>query len=203
MGTSFTNIHIKGADIQMIEPALREALTAEKSYSSKSMDFMKDLELPEAVLNEILGAWTPHFLVGRVNPNWITVLNSSFGFETIEETALNYSKRINGLFLVVDYFKDDVFSMYFIKEGKTLTSHISGPGLDYYDLSEELGNTELMCKELDLSIASDELKDILQMDDIMDKVQRLEQVFQLPLWIKADWLDDMEAEVKDKFIKVE
>lgn len=206
MGTKFANMHIKGAEIQTVELILKQSLPKQNKYLGEAIDFFKKKDnMPSDLLNEILGAIGQEmcYKLGKVNPNWVTVLNSSFEFETIEKTAKGISKQMEGIFLAIGYFDDDVFIMCVVKEGKTLTNHISGPGINSYKLKPNLGNIELMIKELDLPVSNDELRRILEMKDIQAKVGELEKVLQLPLWIKSEWLDDMDSEIIHKFIDVE
>lgn len=202
MGTKFANIHMKETDINKVELCIKNHIEKNDTVNLKwASNILKSEGISLDLISNLLQD-TYSYCIGRIHPEWVTVLNSNFAWESIKEIGVKFSKSIQGLILAVGYFDDDVFSIHLIKNGKVLTSHVSGDGASCYGEKERLGDIELLIRELKLDISTENLQSILEMEDLQKKVEELEKITLLPLWMKEEWLEDAPKEFRDKFITV-
>lgn len=178
MGTHFGNIHIKTDQLEEVLTALKEV----DRYSGK----------------EIMGHTLENiYWIGEYKKGWISVLNDSFVWGEVADFAEELSSILPVPVLAIGYFDDDVFEMNVCIDGSESTGQIwcsDGVREDY----------ELEDKQADISILSeligrehiDALNQLLLIVDCEEAVHSLENIIQIPLWLRSDWLDT----IKDKAI---
>lgn len=184
MGTKFANIQVREKDLKLVEEALRNYINnSNKKLLGRIFSLIMD---------------SMNYYIGSLEDGWITIPHDSFEWETIEWITLDFSNFCKGNILAIGYYDDDVFIMSLVNDGKILTRHVSG-NVEEYDLEQQMGDIDLFIKELDLHIKSDDLMEILKKDDLEEKVSDLEELLSVPLWIKSEWLSDMDDETIKKF----
>ena len=187
MGAKFANIQIRESNLSLVEIALKKYLeNSEKDKESIGYFLRKQHK-------------TDTFYIGQVNRNWITILHSALEWGNVSQFAYEFSQYYKGVIMAVGYYDDDVLGICIVKDEELLTQHVSGEGADYYAAGEEFGNVDVLIKELNLDTNSDELKNVLQMTELDDKVKKLEKSFNTLLWIKVDWLNNLDEHIRNKF----
>lgn len=199
MGSKFSNINIRTNDLLSVENALKEF----SKKSGKGSPNFPDGILPKnnliSGLLDLFNTSQHKYYAGCMTEGWVTVLNEWFGWESIKDAAIDLSEYLTNPILTTGYFDDDVFELALVREGQILTSHVSGGGLDFYDLVPRLGIVEIFIEELGLNPDSNKLRDILEMNDLYKKAQELEQFIGVPIIIDGDGIDEEPQEVKSKF----
>jgi hypothetical protein len=186
MGTKFANIHIYSNDIERIKESLTLWYRNEQQKRNKLFGNMNILPEMKQLFDDSLGSC----YIGSLKKGWHTILYTNFGWESVNNNALVISQFLDVPILSIGYFDDDVFTLGVIRDGKVFTEHISGNSLEVYDLEDLAGNAKIIVEETGLNISVDTLEDILKLNDLEEKVVALEEVFGLPLWINADWIED-------------
>lgn len=174
MGTKFANVHIK---------------TNEMNYI---IDFFKNYK-------SVNDSYMNRYYIGSFNESWVTVLGEDFNWESICAEAENISKYTEHPVLSIGYFDDDVLEITLYKNGIELTRCSVGPGIEEYGIKKRFLDTDLFIKTLNLEVHISNLNPILSEEDIEEVINKLEEVLQIPLWIKFDWIEEEEDEIKSKF----
>lgn len=130
--------------------------------------------------------------MGSFKVGWISILHPDFTQESINTIALEISEDISAPILAIGYYDDDFFTLAVIRDGHIITEHVSGCNLESYGLEPIDSNAEIIINELELDVASEVLDDVFNNKDIEKKVKDFEKLIRLPIWIKADWIDDIE-----------
>jgi hypothetical protein len=116
------------------------------------------------------------------NNKWITIHSEEFGFENIDDIALKISKNTPQFIMANANFDDDVFILSLLKNGGTITRHISGDA-ELYGMEKTVGNIKAISDTLNLEGKEDELELFLNEDDIWQKFQSLEKLLNMKLWL--------------------
>jgi hypothetical protein len=160
-------------------------------------------DLPEE-LKVFLETNKEYFYYGAISEGWVSILNESLSWENVKDVAMTLSKHLEATLLSVGYFDDSIFELNIIKKQKLLTTHISGSDVQVYGKNLLLGNTEIFIKELGIVIDKLELKQILEINNIEDKLSKLEKILNIPIWIDGEWLKEEEYDgLKNKLEKIE
>ncbi|MBD3922157.1 hypothetical protein H8B09_25600 [Paenibacillus sp. PR3] len=143
------------------------------------------------------------FYLGQLQPGLVSVLNDHFDWGEVEAVGEVLSSYIQAPIMTISYFDDGVFTMTIYSKGEEVTSQIwctDGARYDY----------ELEDKHADISVLTeylghqhfDRLNAIIAMTDCEEAVESLQELLQIPLWIKSDWFDDIQdPELKGKYTK--
>jgi hypothetical protein len=190
MGTKFANIQIKESDMYKVEVAIKEYLA----------DIKNDKESSGYYLYKMYKSYP--FYIGQIKDNWVTIIHSAIEWGNVGYIADELSKYYKGVIMAIGYFDDDVFGISIIKDQQELTQHVSGPNVEFYAGKERIGNADTFINELKLTIDKTELKKTLKIDDLEKKVNTLEKYFDALLWIKTDWLDQLDENMATKFKEV-
>jgi hypothetical protein len=193
MGTKFANMHILSDELEGIKESLKRWYSRVDNNRKNVLKNIGVLSLLEGLTDNSCGKC----YLGNFKSGWISILHPDFNWESVNDVALEISKKVIGPILTIGYFDDDIFILTVIKAGYIITRHIAGYSLDAYGLQQNEGDAEVIVKELDFDVEIDELKIVLNQEDIEKKVIELEKLLKLPLWINADWIDEMEE--SDKF----
>ncbi|MBE4906949.1 hypothetical protein IMZ08_02615 [Bacillus luteolus] len=203
MGTSFSNVQIKTKNIE----AVKEALI--KLHEDKESDNLF-----------VMGKQKYYF---AKSDEWITLLNEMYdGF--YYDFSILLSKYINVPMFVIECFDECLLEICFIQSGKIVTKHKSDEeeefGIDEIneeieklkelfgqDINEDylpeasshqLGDVGAITKLLDLYGNEEKLTEILKVEDIEEKISSLENLFNIDIWVKADWIEG-DDDLKLKF----
>ncbi|SDT24894.1 hypothetical protein SAMN05444162_3550 [Paenibacillaceae bacterium GAS479] len=190
MGTKFGNMHVITSDKQAVLTALKE-VNAERSGSTGGST--KGLTGFEAILAEAERLRNVYYIV-ELKPGWISILNDSFEWGTVELIGERLSEFINEPVLTVSYFDDDVAEINLYRNGSLLTGHMWSNGT--YELDKKEADTSVLSRHLGHHYLS-KLNEILHMDDCEEAITALEELLQVPLWIHSEWLQDMEKEEEE------
>jgi hypothetical protein len=193
VGTKFANIQVCDDDTLAVEKALNDFVKNKKSKSENGLGKMFPF-ISDALVSDI-----NTYYIGNVSSGWVTILNSTFGWESIAETALEFSQYYKGSILNIGYFDDDVFCLDLVNDGVVLTTHISARAAYNYGIEPVLGSAETLVNTLQLQVSAKDLVNILVKDNLAEKVSELENILGATLWLKADWLHDYDNDLIDKF----
>jgi hypothetical protein len=198
VGTKFGNIHVITNDKNEVLSALKN-ISSGKSQNIFSHEMLSGFESLLEGLNHSKNI----YYLGELRPGLISVLNDSFGWGEVEVFGEELSSYINSPILTISYFDDDLFEMNLYLNGEQQTGHLwcSDETKETYELEE---------KQADISILSEylghqhinKLNEILNIDECEQAIEELQNLLQIPLWIKSDWFDDIDdKELINKYEK--
>jgi hypothetical protein len=134
------------------------------------------------------------YYVGK-NNKLVTIFSEEFNWESIDNQTLAMSEKSPKIFLTVSNYDDDVFQLSIIKDGKILTKHISNSG--GYGIKPEIGDMEVIANIFEITGEKDKLKEILENKDVPKKMDALQKLLNVDLW-----LDEPDELIKNKWQKV-
>lgn len=147
---------------------------------------VRDLSISDAE-TLITGSHAVQFSKG-----WTTIVHEDFEIGVIEQVARRISKKIDQAVMAVGYYDDEVLTLNIFKNGKSITCHNSNNSYGYI---RKTGNPNTFVQELKLDEADrDYLKWIFKCEDLTKKVELLEKLFGIPLWISNEMLNELSAE---------
>jgi hypothetical protein len=185
-GSIFSRISRMRPDIaNKLEQAFLELTKMQQDDPKVSRSGFQPEDAKKAL--EYLHSTTTEYYIAQ-NHGWITVCSEEFGFESIENIALEISKISTKSIMTVADFDDDIFILNLLKNGKTITRHISG-NADYYDMNETLGDITVISDNFEINGKEEELEAILKGADIWKKFEELEKLLNMWLWITRSELE--------------
>ncbi|RUT33598.1 hypothetical protein EJP77_08130 [Paenibacillus zeisoli] len=115
----------------------------------------------------------PGSTAGSFSDGWTTIISEHFQVGDIEKVAKKLSKAITQSVMSVEYHDDDVLRMSIYRNGKTMTSHITGG--EGYGLPRKPGKSKVFIEELGFDLSEDKyLKAILACEDLGKKIELLQ-----------------------------
>lgn len=188
MSTKFAHVSVLGSTVDKMVKLLKSLPKSTNNFEEKVEKLLGEKnDLLVQLLTQF--AANDEYYVGSNNKNWVTITNNKFSFESIDDFAFKLSENIDKDILSFAYINDDVLTFSLIKSGKYLTQHKSG-AVDTYGLDALSGNTELIAGMFDITSCQKELEEVLAMDDLMEKVKRLEELSRLLLWLPVSMVRD-------------
>jgi hypothetical protein len=193
MGAKFANFSILQGDVKktiellkkMPKPAGSQAMInllskAEAENLSREAVDKKQVESMFSQLRDAFGSSI--YYVGK-NSQWVTVFSETFGVESIEQFAARFSAKSPQLFMTIGDFDDDVFMLSLMCKGKVLTRYVSEP----YEMLMvgNLGNTTQTAELLGMPEKKGVLNDILKEKDIKTRIEGLEKLLGMKLWLNS------------------
>jgi len=97
--------------------------------------------------------------------------------------------------IAISVFDDDVLTLSVIKAGKVLTRHVSGD-TDTYDMKSVLGDVVLIADAFGIPQKTEDLKTILENENIWKKFEELEKLTHMILYNPSQD-DDKEMDWKE------
>ncbi|MNI06795.1 hypothetical protein D3C73_597880 [compost metagenome] len=115
----------------------------------------------------------PGSIVRSFSDGWTTIVSEHFQVGDIEKTAKKLSKAITPSVMSIEYHDDDVLRMSIYRNGKTMTSHITGG--EGYGLPRKPGKSNVFIEELGFDLSEVKyLKAIFACEDLGEKIELLQ-----------------------------
>ncbi|GMK41294.1 hypothetical protein PCCS19_43500 [Paenibacillus sp. CCS19] len=198
MGTSFGNMHVMTDNLDDVLEALTSLLEDKEQpvIPAGNLDGFESL-LAVAYRGRNI------FYLGQLQRGFVSILNDYFDWGEVEAVGEELSSYIQAPVMTISYFDDGVFTMTIYSNGEEVTGQVwctEGARFDY----------ELEDKKADISVLTeylghqhfDRLNEIMAMSDCEKAVEALQELLQIPLWIKSDWFDDIQdPELEGKYAK--
>ncbi|TVX96231.1 hypothetical protein [Cohnella terricola] len=130
-------------------------------------------------------------------------MNDSFYWGEVEAFGEELSSFINSPILTISYFDDDLFELNFFLNGGLQTGHIwySEETREAYELEEKRADISILSEHIEYQHIK-KSNEILNIDDCEQAVEELQNLLEIPLWIKSDWSEDIDdKELINKFEK--
>ncbi|QYR19170.1 hypothetical protein KZ483_14495 [Paenibacillus sp. sptzw28] len=128
-------------------------------------------------------------IVKCLSDGWTTITSEHFQVGDIEKVAKKLSKAITPSVMSIEYVDDDILKMSIYRNGRTLTSHISGG--DGHGLTNKLGKPEVFIEQLGFDSGEAKyLKAILVCEDLGKKIELLQHFLGVTIWIDHKMLCD-------------
>ncbi|MFC5406503.1 hypothetical protein [Cohnella soli] len=197
MGTKFGNIHIITNNKNEVTSALKD-ISSGRTQTNYNPEMYSGFE-SILELNKIKNI----YYLGELRPGWISVLNDSFNWGEVEAFGEELSSYISSPILTISYFDDDLFELNLFLNGELQTGHIwcSEETREVYGLEEKCADISVLSQHIGYQFIN-KLNEILNIEDCEQAVEELQNLLEIPLWIKSDWFEDIDdKELINKYEK--
>lgn len=212
MGTKFANIHIQSEKVEDVLSSLKKlnnkkGKTKTEDLKTKYKFLSGDKKLsPEldAIFDMMSNSKNEYYL-SQFGNGWISVYNEYFEREQVEKTGLQLSKLLKTTILTMSYFDDEIFEFNIFRDGKSIGGHIwsDESTKDTYKLETNKGDTDVFIQYIGEENKS-KIINLFEIDNCERAVEEIERIFGLPIWMKFEWIEDIEDEhIRNRFIKYE
>lgn len=140
---------------------------------------------------EEISALCPEYTVTQLVENWVTIVDESFEWGTVQKVARRLSKRITNPILTTEYFDDDYIEFAIYVDGKMLTKHIPA-SYEWYERKVGKYKPFVECFGL-IQEREKQLRLVLKEENPERSLCLLECVLQCVLWVSEDTLDDAQV----------
>lgn len=198
MGTKFGNMHVMTDNLDEVVKALTSMIEDKEQLvipAGKRIGFQS--LLAESYRGRNI------FYLGQLQPKWISILNDYFAWGEVEAVGEELSSYIQAPIMTISYFDDDVYIMNVYSGGEEVTGQIwcTDGARQVYELEDKQADISVLTEYLGHQHIH-QLKEIIAMTDCEQAVEALQQLLQIPLWIKSDWVDDSrDPEFEGKYSK--
>jgi hypothetical protein len=116
------------------------------------------------------------------NHKWTTIYSEEFGWGSTENHSMEISKHYPNFVFSASLFDEDVFQFNILKNGVILSEHISGDA-EINDAKKSLGDIKVICQVFNIIGQENKLENILNYDDLAKKIEDLEIILGVDIWI--------------------
>ncbi|QWU15558.1 hypothetical protein SAMN04487895_112100 [Paenibacillus sophorae] len=143
------------------------------------------------------------YYLAQYKPGWVSILNDCFEWGEVEAFGQKLSCHINVPVITISYFDDDLLELRVFSKGSNTTVHLwcSNETREVYGLAKKQADISVLSNLLGPEY-TEEINEILEIDESEEAIEKLQELIQVPLWIHSDWLNDIDdAELKNKYVK--
>lgn len=132
---------------------------------------------------------------------WISVFGQCFSWEDVATVAQGFSKSLQYPVLSIGYFDDDIVDIGLFQNNSLITQQVVAFDAEDYGLEHKEMEINSFKKVINLPIDIDKLAIVLKNEDVSEIIEGMQEILNIPLWMKYDWIED-DSEFKTHFILV-